>query len=124
MLGAAAAIACLPALAQNHGDKATDELTQARRIAVLVEAGQVRASIAAQLAETQTKGTALSIESRLTTTTPDEKAGEAEGTTDQRVIYEVRCLDQSKNKLQTVLVDGRTRKVSEVNPHRMDKSKP
>jgi hypothetical protein len=113
MLAAAAAIACLPALGQNQDGKRDGPLEQARQIAVLVEAGQARASTAAQLAEAHTNGTALSVISKLAGAA-DQQAGEKDGTIDQKVIYEIRCLDQSKKELQTVLVDGRTRKVRET----------
>jgi hypothetical protein len=115
------------------------DVTQAKEMAHLIRQGQLNLRDATAIAEKQSSGTALEVVCRIEPTTPltprmgqtgkpgatrqpgeakkpvqAAKAGanrEKEDTAGRRLVYEVSCL--ANGKLQTLRVDGLTKKVLE-----------
>ncbi len=116
----------LSALAQQPGKEQTNdrsqapELNHAKEMAALIKEGQLNLRDATEIAEKHSKGTALEAKcaaqsaqpgnpNRDVSAKPPEENGDTEG---KHLIYEVSCF--AGDKLKTIKVDGRTKKVIEA----------
>jgi hypothetical protein len=122
----------LPASAQQTGKPPPVDVSQAKQMATLTEQGQMNLRDATALAEKHVKGTALEAACRVEIgepppspnpapqppTPPGEPgrsgpySAQKEQPGGQRLIYDVSCF--AKDKLQTVRVDGLTKRVIDV----------
>jgi hypothetical protein len=112
----------LPVVTQHAGRPQTGDVNKARQIAALVAQGQMNLRDATDLAEKHVRGTA--IEAAGDVVPPllpplDPEMRDAPNTTSRkspaagkRLVYEVRCF--ARDRVQTVRVDGASRKVIDV----------
>lgn len=101
------------------GQQQAREFTNAEEIASLITQGQLNLRTATEMAEKHSKGTALEAKCELqfAPSIEHERSPSADsptkmGSTNERhVVYEVSCF--TNGKLQTIHVDGLTKKVCE-----------
>lgn len=112
-----------PALAQYGGQPSAGELDRAKEMAALIEQGQMNLRDATAMAEKHCKGTALEARCTIEGAEPQPQPVPAPGEPDRprgpslqkaqpegkRLVYEVSCF--VKDQLQTVQVDGLSKKV-------------
>jgi hypothetical protein len=107
----------LPVLAQaaaGGGDN------RAKEIATMIEGGQLNLADATQLAERHAKGIALRADCQLVPAPQAPAAGANRGASadqaqpaENRLVYTITCFVKDQEQVQTVRVDGRTKKVIE-----------
>jgi hypothetical protein len=108
----------LPTMAQ-RGDAQPRETNHAKEMVMLIQQGQLNLADATRLAEKHAKGTALGASCELRSdAAPGREPGGAGGPSEdqaqsgaKRLIYNITCF--ANDKLQTVQVDGLTKKVIE-----------
>jgi hypothetical protein len=114
-----ASLVGLSAWAQQVGKPPAGDLVRAKEMAALIEQGQLSLRIAAEMAEKHVKGTALEarcdMQSGSSESAERERSGnpsaEKDRPPEKRLVYTVSCF--ANDKIQTVRVDGLTKKVIE-----------
>lgn len=112
----------LSAWSQQAGQSSHVELNQAKDMAALIQDGQLNLRDATAIAEKHLHGTALQVKCEMEMSSSDAMnhgksygaEAKKEGSSQTRLLYEVSCF--TKDKVETVYVDGRSKKVLENRP--------